>query len=67
VASPVICLWLLIRDRRFKDNRARAAENNQERINQAKHLDLPGLDLFELTVLVDWNAKEEFIGGRGDL
>jgi 7,8-dihydropterin-6-yl-methyl-4-(beta-D-ribofuranosyl)aminobenzene 5'-phosphate synthase len=65
VASPVIGLWLLIRNRRFKDNRARAAENNQERINRAKHLELPELDLFELTVLVDWKAKEGFIGDAG--
>ncbi|MEN6317317.1 MAG: MBL fold metallo-hydrolase [Syntrophaceae bacterium] len=65
VASPVIGPWLLIRNRRFKDNRTRAAEVNRERIRQAKHLDMPELDFLELTVLVEWKAKEGFLGDAG--
>ena len=65
VASPVIGPWLLIRNRRFKDNQTRAAKVNQERISQANHLEMPELDFLELTVLVEWKVKEGFIGDAG--
>jgi 7,8-dihydropterin-6-yl-methyl-4-(beta-D-ribofuranosyl)aminobenzene 5'-phosphate synthase len=65
VSSPVIGPWLLIRNRHFKDNQTRAAKVNQERISQANHLEMPELDFIELTVLVEWKAKEGFIGDAG--
>ena len=65
VASPVIGPWLLIKNRRFKDNQTRAAKLNEERISQAKHLKMPELDSLELTVLVEWKANEGFIGDAG--
>ena len=65
VASPVIAPWLLIRNRRFQENYARATELNQERINQAEPLDMPELDYLDLTVLVEWKTKEGFVGDAG--
>jgi 7,8-dihydropterin-6-yl-methyl-4-(beta-D-ribofuranosyl)aminobenzene 5'-phosphate synthase len=65
VASPVIVPWLLIRNRHFQEDRARAAELNQERISQAEPLEMPKLDYLELTVLVEWKAKEGFMGDAG--
>ena len=65
VASPVILPWLLVRNRRFQENRTRIAELNQGRINQATPLDMPELDFLEMTVLVEWKAKEGFMGDAG--
>jgi 7,8-dihydropterin-6-yl-methyl-4-(beta-D-ribofuranosyl)aminobenzene 5'-phosphate synthase len=65
VASPVIVPWLLIRNRRFREDCARAAQLNQERISQARPLEMPELDYLELTVLVEWKAREGFMGDAG--
>jgi len=65
VASPVLVPWLLVRNRRFQHDRARAAEINQERITGAEPLQLPQVDLLELTVLVECKTGEEFIGDAG--
>lgn len=65
MASPVICPWLLIRNRRFRDNRTRAAKANRERIRRAHHLELPELDSLEVTALVEWKAREGFMGDAG--
>ena len=65
VASPVIVPWLLVRNRHFQEDRARATELNQERINQAEPLEMPELDFLEMTVLVEWKAKEGFTGDAG--
>jgi 7,8-dihydropterin-6-yl-methyl-4-(beta-D-ribofuranosyl)aminobenzene 5'-phosphate synthase len=65
VTSPVIVPWLLIRNNKFQVDRARAAELNQERINQAEPLEMPELEFLELTVLVEWKTKEGFIGDAG--
>ena len=65
VASPVIVPWLLIRNRRFQEERTRAAELNRERIRRAEPLDMPELDFLEVTVLVEWKTKEGFMGDAG--
>lgn len=65
VASPIIVPWLLVRNRRFQKDRDLAAELNRQRINQAEPLEMPTLDYLDLTVLVDWRAKEGFIGDAG--
>jgi 7,8-dihydropterin-6-yl-methyl-4-(beta-D-ribofuranosyl)aminobenzene 5'-phosphate synthase len=65
VASPVIGPWLLVRNRRFQGDRARAAKLNQERAGQATPLELPELEFLELTVLVEWKAAEGFLGEAG--
>ncbi len=65
VASPVVAPLLVLRNRRFKENRALAAENNRVRISRAEHLDMPELDSLELTVLVEEKAKQGFLGDAG--
>jgi len=65
VASPVIVPWSFIRNRHFQKDRTRAAELNQERISQAKPLEIPELDFLELTVLVEWKTKQGFMGDAG--
>lgn len=65
VASPVVVPWLLLRHRRFEQNRARAAERNRERLDRAGPLDLPALDRLDLAVLVEWQAAKGFLGDAG--
>jgi 7,8-dihydropterin-6-yl-methyl-4-(beta-D-ribofuranosyl)aminobenzene 5'-phosphate synthase len=65
VASPVLVPWLAIRNRRFKENRTRAADINRDRMSNAGPLELPELDFLELTVLVEWKTREGFIGDAG--
>jgi len=65
VSSPVIVPWLLVRNRQFREGRTRAAELNQERMDRAEPLQMPELDFIELTVLVEWKAKEGFTGDAG--
>ncbi|MFO7965148.1 MAG: MBL fold metallo-hydrolase [Desulfobacterales bacterium] len=65
IASPAVLPWLLVKNRRFKENRAQAAAINAERIEQAEPLNMPELDFLEMTVLVDWHAKEGFAGDSG--
>ena len=65
IASPVIIPWLFIRNRRFKKNQARAADLNLKRINRTMRLEIPELEFLELSVLVEWKAKEGFIGDAG--
>jgi 7,8-dihydropterin-6-yl-methyl-4-(beta-D-ribofuranosyl)aminobenzene 5'-phosphate synthase len=65
LALPVILPKLLRRNRIFKENRSRAENLNQQRINGAQHLDLPELDFLELTVLVDEKTANGFRGDPG--
>jgi len=65
VASPVIVPWLLVRNRHFQKDCARAAQINTERIGQAEPLEMPELDFLELTVLVEWKVEEGFTGDAG--
>ncbi len=64
-ASPLIGPLLLIKKRRYEENRVRAAELNRERMQRATPLDLPELDTLDVTVLVEWKAREGFIGDAG--
>jgi len=65
VASPIIVPWLLVKNRRFQKDRGNVAKLNQNRIDEAEPLEIPELDFLELTVLVEWKAKEGFIGDAG--
>jgi 7,8-dihydropterin-6-yl-methyl-4-(beta-D-ribofuranosyl)aminobenzene 5'-phosphate synthase len=65
VASPIIIPWLFVRSRHFQKDRTRAVELNQRRMNQAGPLEMPELDSLEMTVLVEWKAKEGFAGDAG--
>lgn len=63
--SPVSVPWLLIKNRRFRNNCLRATRTNQKRIAAAAPLELPALDFLELTVLVEWRARKGFLGDAG--
>jgi len=65
VASPIIVPWLLAKNRRFQKESGNVAKLNQNRIKEAEPLEMPELDFLELTVLVEWKAKEGFIGDAG--
>jgi len=65
VASPVIIPWVLVRNRHFQEDRTRATETNQDRMDWAEPFEIPELDFLELTVLVEWKAEEGFIGDAG--
>ncbi len=62
VASPLIVPMLMKKNRRYKNNRLRAAQSNQERIKQAGTIELPELDFVELTVLVEEECADGYIG-----
>ena len=63
--SPVLVPMLLIRNRRFQKNRDWAHQVNLKRINKAGPLELPELELLELTVLSEWATEEGFMGEAG--
>jgi 7,8-dihydropterin-6-yl-methyl-4-(beta-D-ribofuranosyl)aminobenzene 5'-phosphate synthase len=65
LSSPVTAPLLLARNRCFREERARADAVNRERIERASPLDLPALDLLELEVLVEWRAREGYLGDAG--
>lgn len=58
VASPIVVPWALVKDRQFRRDRDRAAALNRQRLEHAAPLDLPALEFLELTVLVEWKARE---------
>ena len=65
VSSPVTVPLLLIRNRRFRENEARAVAVNRERIDRAAPLELPPLDALEMDVLVEWKAEPGFLHDAG--
>jgi 7,8-dihydropterin-6-yl-methyl-4-(beta-D-ribofuranosyl)aminobenzene 5'-phosphate synthase len=65
IGSPAIAPWLLVRNRRFKEDKARATQLNQDRIQKAGPVDLPELEYLKLTVLVEWRARDGFAGDAG--
>lgn len=65
VLSPGLILLLMTKNRRYKKNLTRAIELNENRMSQAKSLDLPELDFLELTVLVEEKAEQGFVGDAG--
>ena len=65
LTSPLLFPMLLVKNRRFKQNAHRTHKVNKERIEQAKPLALPQLDLFELTVLVEQKTERGFLGAPG--
>lgn len=65
IVSPVLAPMLLVRNRRFQDNRDRANQANLERFDKASPLELPELEYLELTVLSEWATEEGFIGEAG--
>ena len=64
-ASPMIVPGLWMRNRRFRQNQIQAKDSNHQRITQATPVELPELNAFELTVLVEWEAAPGFLGDAG--
>lgn len=56
---------LLVKNRRFKQNFLKSHEVNNERIERAETLELPQLELFELTVLVEQKISQGFLSSPG--
>jgi len=65
VTSPAWVPMLWSRNRSFKSNVERAERFNAERLEQAASLDLPGVDFLDLTVVVEWEVAEGFLGEEG--
>lgn len=65
LSSPVLLPILLFKNVRFKQNVQKSHEVNNERIERAEALELPQLDLFELTVLVEHKTSQGFLGAPG--
>lgn len=62
IFSPIIAIFLFIKNQRFKKNLKLVAKLNQDRMTQAKPLEIPELDFLEITVLVEWKAQKGFVG-----
>ncbi len=65
LCAPVLLPLLGVRNRRFRRHAAQAQQVNQERIAQAKPLEMPALDDFEITVLVEQKAAQGFLSAPG--
>lgn len=65
LGSPVLVPFLAIKDLRFRKNNAVLEAEKQKRLDNAEPLDLPELDSLELTVLVEWEREEGFMGEPG--
>lgn len=65
LSSPVLFPMLLVKNHRFKQNLHRSHEVNKERMERAEPLELPQLDHFDLTVLVEQKTEQGFLGAPG--
>lgn len=65
VTSPLIAPWLFAKNRQFKKDREDVVTINRNRMDQAGPLEFPELDFLDLTVVVEWKAREGFIGDAG--
>jgi 7,8-dihydropterin-6-yl-methyl-4-(beta-D-ribofuranosyl)aminobenzene 5'-phosphate synthase len=65
LSSPVLFPMLLVKNRRFKQNIRKSQEVNSERMERAEPLEMPQLDHFELTVLVEQKVEPGFLGSPG--
>lgn len=60
--SPVIAPWILAKTRRFRQGSEEAERRNKRRIETAEPLDLPSLRFMEITVVVEQEHDEGFLG-----
>ena len=65
LVAPVVVPGLLLRNGRYRRNMARADEINRRRLERGEPLDLPELEFLELTVLVEWETEDGFLGDPG--
>ena len=65
LASPVLFPMLFFKNRRYKRNVEESRNLNKARIENASCLELPALEQFELTVLLEHKAAPGFLGAPG--
>jgi 7,8-dihydropterin-6-yl-methyl-4-(beta-D-ribofuranosyl)aminobenzene 5'-phosphate synthase len=65
LSSPVLFPMLVARNRRYKQNVIRSERENRERIERAEPLELPELERFELTVILEHKAEPGYLGAPG--
>lgn len=65
LSSPVLLPMLLLKNSRFKQNIRKSLEVNKERMEHVDLLELPQLEHFELTVLVEQKTEQGFLGSPG--
>ncbi len=63
--SPILVPFLIKKNKQYKSNNIEASGINKKRIDAIKSFELPEIDSLELTVLVEWKTKEDFIGDAG--
>lgn len=63
--SPVLFPMLFVRNRRYKHNVEISQKANNDRIENAKPLELPELEFFEITVILEQKAEPGFLGAPG--
>lgn len=64
-ASPILIPFLLIKNKRFKNNRIYASELNKGRLNKAEPFNLPELEYLDVTILVEEKTEHGFLGDAG--
>jgi 7,8-dihydropterin-6-yl-methyl-4-(beta-D-ribofuranosyl)aminobenzene 5'-phosphate synthase len=65
LCSPILFPLLFVRNLRYRQNVERAQKANKERIENAEPFDLPELEHFELTVLLEQKTEPGFLGAPG--
>ena len=65
LSSPVLLPMLFVRNRRYKRNVSKSQKANKERIENAKPLEMPELEQFEITVLLEQKAEHGFHAAPG--
>lgn len=65
LSSPVLFPILLAKNSRYKQNITKSLRINKERMECAEPLEMPQLDNFELTVLVEQKVDKNFLGAAG--
>ncbi len=63
--SPVLAPAIAARTRTFRKGRARARDDNRERLDTATQLELPQLESLEIVALVEQRAAPGFLGEAG--
>jgi 7,8-dihydropterin-6-yl-methyl-4-(beta-D-ribofuranosyl)aminobenzene 5'-phosphate synthase len=65
LSSPVLFPMLLVKYRRYKQNIEKSQKANKERIERAKPLEMPELEHFEPSVLLEQKVEPGFLGAPG--
>jgi len=63
--SPVLFPMLFVKNRRYKQNIVKSQNVNKKRMERAVPLEIPQLDNFEITALVEQKVDKNFLGAPG--